>query len=514
MAYGLIQDTTLQDLGSALREQLGETRLEPEMSDHFTYKTTNMDSFDSTPTGIAYGLSETTFTVPEAVKMVVRYCTNFENGTAPIDFYINGVNYRSYERVTKEEVIEGNSVTLKAGSTTSASRNGVYSEIYAYDANDNKLVFDTGTMLEVPNTFTVAEMADTIRGISIIPEAAFVVSGNCEYKFAYGSWSWFLDNFGDKIETKDISSMGYLFSNNSSLTRIPFEINIKDCIRLTNAFYLTHYLKECPKIRGTIQIATSTTLDSLLYANYRLRDAEDLFDPKMFDAWSTYKWTSSYSGPRPNNFYNCYSLRKVPSWWYKFGLNPESTAFPAYSYTMYYNGFNGCYNLDEVLNMPVLTCTTAQTSNMFNGTFTNCSRIKDCTFETDNGQPIEAKWKAQTIDLSGKVGYTSSSNNMTAYNSGITTDKQVTDTTTYEALKNDPDWYTTNILYSRYNHEAAVRTIRSLPDTSAYLASAGGTNTIKFAKTCGTNTDGGPCSALTAEEIAIAAAKGWTVTLS
>ena len=80
-------------------------------------------------------------------------------------------------------------------------------------------------------------------------------------------------------------------------------------------------------------------------------------------------------------------------------------------------------------------------------------------------------------------------------------------------LKNDPDWFTCNVAYSRYNHDSAVATINSLPDTSAYLATAGGTNTIKFKGAAGEKTDGGAINTLTAEEIAVAAAKGWTVTL-
>jgi hypothetical protein len=45
------------------------------------------------------------------------------------------------------------------------------------------------------------------------------------------------------------------------------------------------------------------------------------------------------------------------------------------------------------------------------------------------------------------------------------------------------------------------------------LATAGGTNTIKFKGIAGSKTDGGAINTLTEEEIAVAAAKGWTVTL-
>lgn len=62
--------------------------------------------------------------------------------------------------------------------------------------------------------------------------------------------------------------------------------------------------------------------------------------------------------------------------------------------------------------------------------------------------------------------------------------------------------------YSGYNHDRAVETINSLPDTSAY-----GTNTITFKGISGSKTDGGAINTLTEEEIAVAITKGWTVSL-
>ena len=82
----------------------------------------------------------------------------------------------------------------------------------------------------------------------------------------------------------------------------------------------------------------------------------------------------------------------------------------------------------------------------------------------------------------------------------------------YDTLKDNPDSWATTSEYSRYNHDSAVATINSLPDTSAYLAANGGTNTIKFMGASGSATDGGAINTLTEEEIAVAVAKGWTPT--
>ena len=103
--------------------------------------------------------------------------------------------------------------------------------------------------------------------------------------------------------------------------------------------------------------------------------------------------------------------------------------------------------------------------------------------------------------------YSNMTTRITSNNSGITEDKQVTDDATYQALKNDPDWFTCDVAYSRYNHDSAVNTINSLPDVSA----SGGTNIIKFNGESGSATDGGAIKNLTAEEVAVATAKGWTV---
>jgi hypothetical protein len=348
-----------------------------------------------------------------------------------------------------------------------------------------------------------------------IPDSVFNLTGKINYRFAENGWNWFLRDYGHKITTKDITSMQYTFANNSR-PEIPFQINVKDITQFDYAFQSAD-LTVCPKIRGTIKWASTTSFTEVISSTASLRDVEDLFDPEMFTGYSTYATTSMYSWPQLPKFNNMYSLRRVPSWWYKLRLNPENTVYPATSYTPYYGTFTGCYSLDELRDVPVWRCRGSATSNMFNSTFSYCARLKAITFETNaDGSPIETQWKNQTIDLAGGVGYSTSTNTsyFTSYNSGITEDNKVTNDTNYQALKNDPNWFTCNTTYSRYNHDSAVETINSLPNTSAYLASAGGTNTIKFKKLAGSATDGGAIQNLTAEEIAVATAKGWTVTLA
>lgn len=339
-------------------------------------------------------------------------------------------------------------------------------------------------------------------------------SGDLELVFANARWDWVIDQYGDKVTTHDITVLSNTFKN-SGVKEIPFQLNVNNCTNFSSTFSGCTQLEICPKIRGNVSWSTSTTFSSMISNCRFLRDVEDLLTPEMLDGFSTVKVTS-YSCPTSVRFSNCNSLRRLPSWLYKFKLNSESTRAPGSSYILYNNLLMSCYALDEARDIPVWEIAAPMTSNMFGSSFSNCNRLKAFTFETNaDGTPLKASWKSQTLDLSSYIGYqTSSGASATpiAYNSGITIDKKVASATEYQALKNDPDWYACTQSYSRYNHDSAVETINSLPDTSEYITSVGGTNTIRFSKANGSATDGGAINTLTEAEIAVAAAKGWTVT--
>lgn len=363
------------------------------------------------------------------------------------------------------------------------------------------------------DTYKPSEMAAAITAISgggpDIPDSAFVISGECQYRFANNGWNWFIEQYGDRITTKDISNANNMFVGSTQFVNIPFELNFDNKYSSHSTGYLfsdCDNLITLPRINNLKVFDTSNMFKSC----YRLRTIpEDFAD--SFD-WSYLEsQTSMFTGNQNGMFFCCYSLRSFP-----FNLINRGNPNAYYSYSYFINSFYECYSLDELVNLPIPYINTTWTGNAFNNTFRSCSRLKNMTFALNDGQPHIMNWKSQTIDLSSTtIGYASNSskNYILNYNSGITADKEVTDDATYQALKNDADWFTTNVAYSRYNHDSAVATINSLPDTSAYLASAGGTNTIKFNGASGSATDGGAINTLTEEEIAVATAKGWTVTL-
>lgn len=335
-----------------------------------------------------------------------------------------------------------------------------------------------------------------------IPDELFVISGDCSYWDYNGKWDSFISAYANKWSTSDITDTSYMFSY-SKLETIPFEINFKG----DTTTKINHMFVNCAKL---IELPALNNLKvdemaNIFYRCERLRTiAEDYAD--TWD-WSYVEGqTSSYSCNMSNMFSFCRSLRSIP-----MNIIKSGNRYSYNSYSYFYNGFRECHVLNELNNLPIPYTKATWTSNAFAETFRNCYRLKNITFALLDGQPYVVNWKSQVIELSNEIGYSIISQPILNYNSGITADKQVKDDATYQALKNDADWFTTNIAYSRYNHDSAVATINTLPDTSAYLASGGGTNTIKFKGKSGSATDGGAINTLTEAEIAVATAKGWSV---
>lgn len=350
---------------------------------------------------------------------------------------------------------------------------------------------------------TLDAMPTAISGITTgggadLPEEAFTITGDCSYMFNNGKWDWFIKEHGHKVITSELTDLTKMFSN-SSVQEIPFAINgtLKNYNSMSYLFAGCENLKTLPYIT-----AYPNVINHLFNGCYNLTEIpEDWGDNINWDRIKTY--TSANCG---SVFASCRSLREVPH-----SLLNNLKGMQKNTSVFYNSCFYDCCSMDEIKDIPVVESNL--TSNTLSSMFSSCSRMKSVTFQLNDSVPYIVSWKSQTLDLS-LVGFVVSGNDVTSYSSGITKDKLVKDDATYQALKDDPDWFTTKIEYSRYNHDSAVETINSLPDTSAYLATAGGTNTIKFIGDAGSLTDGGAINTLTEEEIAVATAKGWTVTLS
>lgn len=353
--------------------------------------------------------------------------------------------------------------------------------------------------------YTLDEMPQKIEGILEGPtdsELVFNVS-RLDYWDYFGMWDWFIRKYGNKIKTKNVFNYSSAFSY-SNLIEIPFDLNCyyvssTSSTDISNIFKNASKLKKLPYLYN----CAPTELNSVFYQMTSLLQIQDDY----FDTWH---WQTLSKNKYANNsqiFYGASCLFTLPPWekWVIY-FSPES---PYYNH-LFYSGFCSCNCLQELVEIPLID-NIPWTRNYFYDTFQYCYSMKRLTFQT-NIKP----WKAQVIDLSEKVGYGSEYNISSLISNYsplyLTKEQIVNDDASYQRLKNEKYWIASNIAYSRYNHDSAVETINSLPDTSAYLATAGGTNTIKFRGAAGEKTDGGAINTLTDSEIAVATAKGWTVT--
>lgn len=322
--------------------------------------------------------------------------------------------------------------------------------------------------------------------------------------FVNNRWNWLLNNYGDKITTQSLGTLSGTFQGSTELEEIKFSLNLKttQACSLLLAFSGCNNLKKLPIITGAIG-----DTQGMCSTCYNLQEITN--ELNAIDFTKLYTQTAYLFSRVGATFRDCYSLRKIPSDFLKQLYNKVNNSRQAYTGEM----FSKCYCLDEIIGLRM--CANINTNNMFTNNFLSTSRLKKLLFDTENGSPRIERWKNQVIDLTTS-GYLTDSSNASKkyilqYNSGITADKEITDDTSYSLLKNDNDCFTCNVAYSRYNKISAVETINSLPDTSAYLAEKGGTNTIKFKGEAGSATDGGAINTMTEEEIAVATAKGWTV---
>lgn len=327
-----------------------------------------------------------------------------------------------------------------------------------------------------------------------IPDDALLLTGTLSNTFPNNKWAWFIRDYGNEITTENIGDCSYTFDSSTQIEDIPFETNYttSDTVDMQSTYRGCTNLKHI----GAWKNGSFYYFQNVFYNCYNLR-----YLPEFINC----DFTGCNRTETP--FYNCYSLRSIPEDFLKNFNSGGSTALYHYYGNMCYS----CVALDE------LKCinphpTKTYSSNIFADAFYHCYRLKDLTFDVqEDGTPYTCKWKGQVIDLSKYVGYVYNAKYLSQYNSGITEDKEVYDDATYQALKNDPDWFTNDVYYSRYNHDSAVNTINSLPDCSAYIGTSGTVNTIKFKGESGRYTDGGAINTLTEEEIAVATAKGWTV---
>lgn len=373
-------------------------------------------------------------------------------------------------------------------------------------------------LLEFPNG-----MIDALEDLNCFSDDKLVLSGNLTNRFSYGHWDWFIETYGDKITTEKITSLNTTFLQ-SKIEELPFDLHIlanntgtgvfnqtfDSCVNLKRYpncyFHKTYngptsvYIDGCLNDEPNMFFDEGITVAGFEYDGFSsngfiTQEPEWLFSQCDWDAIRA-NTKSKFGTGFPVKWSYCHKLKSLPSLplFYSDGTGNY--------YSHWYGlNFTACSALQYlVLPRPGAVSYTS-TPGAFSG-FERLPSLKRLVFDTQaNGVPYTANWKNTTLSLQ---------NLCSLYSVATAPDfeKRVTNQEEYERLKEDAEYWSTALDYATYNHNSAVETINSLPDTSAY-----GTNIIKFKGASGALTDGGAINTLTEEEIAVAAAKGWTVTL-
>jgi hypothetical protein len=349
--------------------------------------------------------------------------------------------------------------------------------------------------------------------ISDIPDEVLHLTWNCSYFDYAGKWDWFIERYVGRMTTSDVIDTNFMFYD-SNLIDIPLDIQGYSNSYATQSEGMYMNATNLETV-GAMYNFHSCLTKNMFHRCFRLRYLPTFegidysyANNFIYDEWSTDQFYPDFS----QMFFRCYSLRSIPEE-LMIGAYNGSLTDNEWNKTIFYRTFEDCYALDEIRGIDPRVGSGAITKNLFYNTFNNCWRVKDIIFNTNNGAPYEANLSNQVIDLLNYVGYANGSNInylVDDYNSGLdNTTRIIASATSYDTLKDNVDSWTSVREYSRYNRTSAVNTINSLPNVSS-----GTNNIIKFRSMSGQLTDGGAIGTMSEEEVAVAVAKGWTVSYS
>lgn len=331
-------------------------------------------------------------------------------------------------------------------------------------------------------TYKPAEMAAAITAISsggdTPTDEELTFSDNCGYLDYQGNIDWLFEKYKNRIKISNATQLdsAFYYSKLNELPDITVNFTNSNNSMGFNNFAFGMTLKKLPSLNGTI---TNPNANSPYYLGQAFNDP--LTALKIDVPWDyiTKLYVNCPSSKTASlNFGEgaVFEGTRLKNHWDISYLKVKQKTPSSYYYSPYYYTFRLASSM-EIIKLPIFNYQEAITFNMFRETFDRTSAVSSIKFYAID-EVNDVKWSKQVISLQQGSGWISSG---------------------------------TNYKKSKYNHTSAVETINSLPDTSAYLATAGGTNTIIFKGEAGSATDGGAINTMTEEEIAVATAKGWTV---
>lgn len=282
-------------------------------------------------------------------------------------------------------------------------------------------------------------------------------------------------------------------------------------IRFDDMYRNNNTIKYPPKIAVAPNATIASDAAIVVQTMFRNSHIVKLSNDNVLQTFPLY----TYSTPQQEMCCNCYYLREVPENFMipvlKLSRSLPPVAQRAITTSMYKN----CYVLKEIRGMCYhLNAASSNSVNLFGNTFNNCYTLHSLTFFTENDSDFYSAGN-NTIDLS-TVGYWESGTADADIFQYLEDDDKANaivirdaSNATVANMKNTNS-FAVGAAYATYNRQSAIETINTLPNASGNSQ----TGTIKFKSGAGSayGTDYN-MSNLSAEEIAVATAKGWTVAL-
>lgn len=270
-------------------------------------------------------------------------------------------------------------------------------------------------------------------------------------------------------------------------------------------------IKYPPKIAVASNATISSDAGIVVQTMFRNSHIVKISNDNVLQTFPLY----TYSTPQQEMCCNCYYLREVPENFMipvlKLSKSLPANAQRAITTSMYKN----CYVLKEIRGMCYhLNTSSSNSVNLFGNTFNNCYTLHSLTFFTENDSDYYGAGN-NTIDLS-TAGYWESGTADADIFQYLEDDDKANAIVIRDASNatvanmGNKNSFAVGAAYATYNRQSAIETINTLPNASGNSQ----TGTIKFksgaGSAYGTDYD---MSNLSAEEIAVATAKGWTVAL-
>ena len=316
------------------------------------------------------------------------------------------------------------------------------------------------------------------------------------------------------------------FSSNSAFTNFPTDwrnktINVQGGDFVSGSLNMASFLRGDRNIKYLPKIVLDANIDTTFLNAIQMNNA--FRDCKLIKIDNdAIPQNLIAEGMEGSSCSYCMWLREVPE---NFMANSVyiSPVFPGQNMrSMCYEMYAQSFLLKQVIGAPIFGQTRSTgTVNRFTSMFADNNALHRVSFYMPNGAVGTMNATNQTIDLSaGSIGFFP--NSPSASTLGYLEDEDRANVIIISAANNNAtvenmqnlNSLAVGLEYATYNRQSAVETINSLPDTTAAIAAKGGTNTIKFksgaGSAYGTDYD---MSNLSAEEIAVATAKGWTVAL-